>query len=741
VSLLSSPPKRRATADAFARFRRPPLTERIARACAARPRRTFAAWGVAILAAVALVGTSLHGLSSSYHAVGQPESAEAAKLIAQAFPPRLGPAGDAGDVVIVHSPRYGAQSPAFRAFVSGLVRSIDATGKASGLTSYLTGGASLVSDDGHATLIAFSSPSATDVKPIVAVVQRASSPAFTATITGNYPAQNDFSTLSQSDLEHGEMAFGLPAALIVLVLVFGSVVAGLVPVAMALVSILVGLGIVALLSLAFSLSVFIVNMLTGMGLALGIDYSLFIVSRYREERTHGRTELDSIARAGATANRAVLLSGSTFVIAMFGMLFVPTQILRSLALGAIVVGIVSIACALTLLPALLGRLGDGVNSLRVPTPARNLGRAESTEGRIWRRIVERILRHPVASLSSSTALMLVAAVPILGLHIGSSGISSLPNGMASKQGFVALQRYFPAQSTYPAQIVVQGGGAAARNAAVVRLRTELARDPRFGPGTILASRTDDVTLLSAPVRGDPASRPAVAAVRDLRHRQIPVALAGTGARAYVGGDAAENADYYDAVTRPTPAVLAFVLGLSFVVLLVAFRSIIVALVSIALNLLSVGAAYGLLTLVFLHGVGASLFGFEQVHAIDAWVPLFLFSVLFGLSMDYQVFLMSRIKEHHDVSHDTSEAVASGVATTARIITGAALIIIVVFIGFAMGQLVMFQQMGFGVAVALLLDATIIRVVILPSLMGLLGERAWYLPRALNWLPRVEIGHG
>jgi RND superfamily putative drug exporter len=228
-------------------------------------------------------------------------------------------------------------------------------------------------------------------------------------------------------------------------------------------------------------------------------------------------------------------------------------------------------------------------------------------------------------------------------------------------------------------------------------------------------------------------------VRDLRGRLLPAALAGTGTHADVGGDTAENADYFDAVTKPTPAVLAFVLGLSFVVLLVAFRSLVVAVISIVLNLLSVGAAYGLLTLVFQHGLGATLFGFQQVHAIEAWVPLFLFSVLFGLSMDYQVFLLSRIKEHHDRSHDTIAAVGSGVATTARIITGAALIIIVVFIGFARGQLVMFQQMGFGVAVALLLDATLIRVVVLPSVMTLLGERAWYLPRGLSWLPRIEIG--
>ena len=741
MSVLSPRPKLREAPAVAPVSRGRPLTERLARACAARPRRAFAAWGVAILAALALIGTSLHGLSSSYHAVGQPESAKAAKLIARAFPPRLQPAGDAADVVIVHSARYSAQSTAFRAFVTDLVRSIGATGKASGLTSYLTGAPSLVSDDGHAALIAFSSASATDVKPIVAVVRRDSSPAFAASITGNYPSQNDFSKLSQSDLEHGELAFGLPAALIVLVLVFGSFVAGLVPVAMGLVSILVGLGIVALLSQAFSLSVFIVNMLTGMGLALGIDYSLFIVSRYREERARGRTELDSIARAGATANRAVLLSGSTFVIAMFGMLFVPTQILRSLALGAIVVGLVSIVCALTLLPALLGRFGDRVNALRVPVLGRNLGRAELAEGRMWRAVVERILRRPVASLTASTALMLAAAIPILGLHIGSSGVSSLPDTMASKQGYVALERYFPARSTYPAQIVAEGGNAAARAAALQRLQLRLARDPRFGPGTIIASRTANATLLSAPVRGDPSSRPAVAAVRDLRRALLPGVLAGSGARAYVGGHAAENADYYDAVTNPTPAVLAFVLGLSFIVLLVAFRSLIVALISIALNLLSVAAAYGLLTLVFLHGIGASLFGFEHVHAIDAWVPLFLFSVLFGLSMDYQVFLLSRIKERHDIARDTTEAVASGVASTARIITGAALIIIVVFIGFALGQLVMFQQMGFGVAIALLLDATVIRVVVLPSLLRLLGERTWYLPRALAWLPRIEIAHG
>ena len=226
--------------------------------------------------------------------------------------------------------------------------------------------------------------------------------------------------------------------------------------------------------------------------------------------------------------------------------------------------------------------------------------------------------------------------------------------------------------------------------------------------------------------------------RDLRAAVIPSIFDGSDAQVSVGGASAENVDYFDAVTNPTPYVLLFVLGLSFVLLTVAFRSIVVALVSVLLNLLSVGAAYGLLTLVFLYGDGAGLFGFQHTHVVDAWVPLFLFSVLFGLSMDYQVFLMSRIKERYDASGSTHDAVSGGVASTARIITGAALIIVVVFAGFAAGKLVMFQQMGFGVAVALLLDATVIRSVVLPAMLGLLDRRSWYLPRWLDWLPHVEV---
>lgn len=712
------------------------ITERLAVATTAHPKRALVWWGVAVMAALVLVATSLHGLTSTTHVAGTPQSTVAARLYAEAFPSSA-TAQPATDVIVVHSERFTVDTPAFRAYVAGLESRVRATGQVESATSYLTG-AGPVSADRHAALIELVIGSDAGAKPVVATVESASGhDGFTAAITGDHSVDEDFGTLSQSDLEHGELAVGLPAALVVLLLVFGAVVAGLVPVLMAVLSIVVGLGIVALLSLEFSFSIFIVNMLTGMGLALGIDYSLFVISRYREERIHGLAKDAAIRAAGATASRAVMFSGTTFVVALFGMLLVPTSIMRSLAAGAIIVGVVSVAAALTLLPALLSLLGDRVNALPVPFLGRNIGRADAIEGRFWRAIVEMVLRRPVVSLSLGAGLMLAAAVPTLGLHIGESGVSTLPASMPSYRGYVALERSFPAQNPYPVEIVTRGGAAARHGLA--RLEATLAVDPRYGPGTIRIGR-DGIAALVVPIRGDAVARASVGAVRELRQRAIPAAFAGTHAQVDVGGITAQTLDYFNAVTDPTPYVLAFVLGLSFLILTVAFRSIVVAAVSILLNLLSVGAAYGLLTLVFIHGYLTGVLGFRHVQTIDAWVPLFLFSVLFALSMDYQVFLMSRIRERFDHGGSTREAVAFGVASTARIITGAALIIVVVFAGFAAGQLVMFQEMGFGVAIALLLDATVIRSVVLPSALALLDARSWYLPRWLGWLPRVSVDH-
>jgi uncharacterized membrane protein YdfJ with MMPL/SSD domain len=411
--------------------------------------------------------------------------------------------------------------------------------------------------------------------------------------------------------------------------------------------------------------------------------------------------------------------------------------MKSLAVGAIAVGIVSVLAALTLLPALLGLLGDRVNALRLPFVGRSIG--SGGEGRFWGGVVRGVMRRPVIYLVTFSALLIALAIPTIGLRLGSSGVSTLPDRLVSKQGYEALARDFPQASSSPALITISGDVNSPQVRAAIRdLRNRLRQDGVFGGSDLRFSSNGDVSAIGVEVGGDKTGEEALDAVRNVRSTIIPQVFRGTDAQVLVGGDTAENVDYIDTMNAWLPPVFVFVLGLSFVLLTVAFRSIVVAATSMALNLLSVGAAYGLVVLVFLHGIGSGLLGFQRVDAIDAWVPLFLFSVLFGLSMDYQVFLLSRIKERYDVSGSTPEAVEWGVSSTARLITGAALIIVAVFSGFAMGDLVMFQQMGFGIAVALLIDATIIRSVLLPAAMCLLGKWNWYLPSWLEWLPHIQI---
>jgi uncharacterized membrane protein YdfJ with MMPL/SSD domain len=715
-------------------------TRALALSCARHPKRTLVWWVVAAVAAIFAVATLLGGaLTSEGNPTNHPQSLRARDVLDRVLPPTA--QSSTTDLVVVRSPQYLVDAPQFRTLVGQLAAQV---GRAKGVVSvrsYLDGGSALVSQDRHAALIAVNMPSyeAQGMEDVIGDVRAASGPPFTASITGKQTLQHDFNQLAEDDLRNGELRYGLPAALIVLLLVFGTVVAGLVPLLMAILSIVVALGGVAVLAHTFSLSVFVINMLTGMGLALGIDYSLFVISRFREERGRGREKLDAIAATGSTANRAVLFSGSTFVIAMFGMFLVPSSIMRSLAVGAILVGVVSVIAAVTLLPALLGLLGDRIERLRLPVVGRRSVEGSNPEGRFWGAIVRSVLRRPWLGLALPVAILLLAASPILGLRIGTSGASALPDRFEARQGFAALQRDFPSTTASPADIVVASHATQPNvGAALNRLQATLAADPRFGAGRIDHLSGGQVALLSVPVSGDPSSPPAIAAVRQLRSEIIPATFADTGADVLVGGRTSENIDYFDSVTEPAPYVIAFVLAFTFVVLTVVFRSLVIAATSVVLNLLSVAAAYGLLVLVFQHGVGAGLFGFQHAPTIEAWVPLFLFSVLFGLSMDYQIFLLSRIRERYDQTHDTTNAVTFGVASTARIITGAALIIVAVFAGFAQGELIMFQQMGFGIAVALLIDATIIRSILLPSVMGLLGRWNWFLPRWLDWLPRLNV---
>jgi len=696
------------------------VPERLARVSSRHPWRVVGAWLVAIVLALVSAATLLPGnLTTTGHVTGNPESKQAEDAFYR-FPQDK---NGVDELIVVRSASATADQPGFKSFLRQLASQGEATGVV--YRQRLLG----VSDDRHAVLVGIQRQQ--DVDKLLPVVERNDGrDGFSVVMTGEGTLDHDFNELSQHDLKSGELEFGLPAALIILVLVFGAVVAGLVPLVMAIVAIIVALGLCGPIAATLSLSVFFVNMLTGMGLALGIDYSLFVVSRYREERDGGLPKLEAIAATGATASRAVLFSGTVFVIALSGMLLVPSNIMKALATGAIVVGIVSVLAALTLLPALLGILGDRVDSLRVPFMGRG-----GNESRFWGAIVRYVMRRPVLPLVAFTALLVAVAVPVLGLNLGASGVSTLPDRLVSKQGYEALVRDFPQASSSPVLVAVEGDVNSPQvRAAIDRLRSEL--EPPFGRSDVRYG--PEVAAVGIELGGDKTGEQDLDAVRHLRSTLIPEAFRGTDARVVVGGDTADNVDFIDAMNEWLPYVFIFVLGLSFVLLTIVFRSIVIAATSIVLNLLSVTAAYGLVILVFRHGVGVDLLGFQRVHAIEAWVPLFLFSVLFGLSMDYQVFLLSRIKERYDQTGSTVEAVTHGVSSTARLITGAALIIVAVFGGFAMGDLVMFQQMGFGVAIALLIDATIIRSVLMPAAMRILDRWNWYLPSWLEWLPRIEV---
>ena len=719
-------------------------TESLARACARHPWRTVGVWVAAVVLSLGLVATLLGDvLTSEGEVTSETDSKRAEELRFERFQQTAEEQGrEASEVVVVSLDEGTVDDPAVRERLQALAEEIRGAGAPTVTTPFDEGGDELVAEDGSAAavLVGLGIDGEDKVEPLVEAVEALDAePGFEAAVTGELTLDEDFGTLSEEDLQNGELFFGAPAALIVLLLVFGTVVAGVIPLVLAVLSIVVALALTALVGQAFELSLFVTNMIFGMGLALGIDYSLFILSRFREERAQGREKVDAIFTAGATASRAVLFSGAAFILAMTGLELVPNTIMRSLATGAILVGFVSVIAALTLLPAVLSLLGDRINALRIPFFGRAAAGAES---RFWGRIVRAVMRRPVVSLVAAVALLLAAAVPVLSLDTGTAGISTLPERFESRQGFELLNREFPGRTTDPVQIAVDGEADSPQvRAAVDRLEEQLAARPIFGEATEETSPNGDLVLVTVPVAGDAVSTEAVEAVRDLRAEVIPQAFAGSGAEAFVGGDTAEDIDYYDVMNAWLPIVIVFVLGLSFVLLTIAFRSIVVPATAIAMNLLSVGAAYGLLVLVFVKGVGNEIFGFQQVDFVEAWVPLFLFAVLFGLSMDYQVFLLSRIRERFSQCGDNSEAVSFGVGATARLITGAALIIIAVFAGFARGDLVMFQQMGFGVAVALLIDATIIRSVVVPATMTILGRWNWYLPAWLRWLPDVHVeGH-
>jgi RND superfamily putative drug exporter len=713
---------------------------RFAEMATRRPGRVLAAWGVIVVLSLGLITVFLgSALTSDSSLTNHPDSVAAQELIDS----RLHQQDGVDEVIIVRSEEFTASDAAF----SERVREVAAAARRSGgverVSSYLDpDGELLVSADGHAVVlpVVLASPKDGRVADLIATVRSADGNAgFAVDITGGHTLSRDIEALSESDLNKGELQFGLPAAIVVLLLVVGTLFGVAIPLLMAVISIVLALAVTAVVGQVFQLNLFILNMIVAMGLALGIDYSLFIISRLREERHRGSDTREAILTVASTATRAVVFSGTAFALAMLAMLFVPDTTLRSLGLGALIVGVVSVLVALSFHPALLMVLGDRVDSLRVPWLGRRIAASAGEEGPRWRRAVLAVMRRPALSLIATTAVLLALASPTLDLRFGDGGSAALPNSTVSKQGLVALERDFPRGAVDPVNIAIDTSGADSGAASgLTNLRAILAGDRDFAADALTVASEPGITVASLPLKVGPTSERASAAIDRLRDEYIPSAFASPDDRVFVGGAAAEARDNFAVNSAWLPIVIAFVLALSFILLLVAFRSIAIPLTAIAVNLLSVGAAYGILVLVFQKGVGAELLGFTEVERIDAWIPVFLFSVLFGLSMDYQVFLVSRIHERWTETGDTPGAIVYGVASTARLITGAAAIIIVVFTGFATGQLVAFQEMGFGIAVALALDATLVRLLLIPAAMRMLGERNWYLPHWLEWIPDLQV---
>ena len=740
------------------------LPESLAHASAGRPLLVVGVWVVLALVAAYLafgpprtpVGLNLldSATTTELRLTGGVESERAKRLLedVKALEAReLGIPVGVSEIIVIQSDTLTVDDPAFRQKAESVFASLIGLGGevvAGGLNYYLTGDETLVSADRSTTLMPVNVAGGLDqaienVEKIVHVTEEVDrTDGFRVLIGGEASIAFENNELAESDLQKGER-FGVPVALVILLIIFGTALAAFLPIVLAVASIGVAFGVASLIGQVFELSFFVTLMITMIGLAIGIDYSLLIVSRHREELRRGESVRDAVTKAGATAGRTVLFSGMTVVFALCGMLIIPSSFFQSLGLGAIIVVLVTLVATFTFLPAILALLGPRINSLRLPYFGRAAAARTGGSGAgFWDAVTNAVTRVPVVSLILVGGAMIAAAAFFFQIDTGTNGVEAFPEGSFTRDAFLILEEEFPFGFgvVNPAEIVIQGDAESPRvREGVQELSASIQADPRFPfPPALKEVPQADLTILFVPVAGDPSAPAAIDAVNAIRKEHIPAALAGIPVEAVVGGQSATYADFRSIVNTYTPIVFAFVLGLSFILLMLVFRSLVIPVKAIIMNLLSVGAAYGLLVVVFQKGLGASLFGFQQTDVIDMWIPLFLFSILFGLSMDYHVFLLSRIKERYDQTGDNKEAVVFGLRSTAGIITGAAVIMVVVFGAFAAGETIINQQVGFGLAVAVFLDATLVRSVLVPVSMELLGTRNWYLPPFLRWLPTLHI---
>ncbi|HET9287044.1 MAG TPA: MMPL family transporter [Gaiella sp.] len=651
----------------------------------------------------------------------------------------------AGESVLVQSPTLPTTDPAFRAAITDVVARLSKLDVVQNVRSPLDSrNTGQIAPNGRAALVEFEIRGDPDkavdkIGPVLDTVEelQAAHPAVFVGEFGDASKIDAVVTAYADDLGKAGL-LSLPITLIILVLAFGALVAAGIPLLLALTAVFATFGLIALPSAIFPVAMQAPALVLLIGLAVGVDYSMFYLKREREERAAGRSEQAALEAAAATSGRSVLISGLTVIVAMAGMFLTGDKTFASLGVAAITVVAIAMLGSLTVLPALLSKLGDRVDRARVPL----VGRVRKTkgEGRVWGAIVDRVLRRPLLSAVVAGGLLLALAAPALQLRMATPGPDTFPQSLPVIQAYTKMQQAFPG-TALPANVVVQAPNV---NAPVVReaiRRLEqraLASGRMHEPITVDVNASGTVANVSIPIDGKTTDREAVAALEVLRDEIVPNTVGGLpDVEAGVTGLAAQWQDGSDEMKSNLLPVVAFVLLFAFALMLVAFRSIVVAAKAMLLNLLSVAAAYGVLVIVFQHGVGKGLLGFSSTSGIEPVVPLLLFVILFGLSMDYHVLVLGRIRELYNRGESMDDAISNGIKRTAGVVTSAAVVMVFVFSIFATLSMLFFKQFGVGLAVAILIDATIVRAVLLPATMKLLGERNWYLPAWLQWLPRFD----
>jgi RND superfamily putative drug exporter len=692
----------------------------------ARHRKTaIYGWLLFVVAAVLIGGLAgQQRLADGEQGTG--DSGRAERILDQA-----GIKDPASEMVLVHS----AKANGFRAALPDVTRAVRSSGQATAIRE------PLVARNGHDALVQFdmtgdpdsAADRVTPVENAVKAVQ-ARHPEVRVEEFGDASGEHWFDNTLGKDFSRAEMT-AVPLALGILLVAFAALVAAVLPVVIAVTAFLAANGLLAVVSHALHMDGSASSVMLLMGLAVGVDYCLFYLRREREERAAGRDRADALRIAAATSGRSVMVSGLTVMVAMAGMFFSGMLLFDGFAVATILVVLIAVLGSVTVLPALLSLLGDKVELGRIP-----FLRRRRTTGRLWNAVLRPVLRHPAIAAALASAALLLLAAPALGMHTEKLGIKQqIPGDVPLIQTYDHISAAFPGGPD-PAVVVLKASDieAPAVKRAVASFEATVKGDAEFGqPVRAKLYPGPDVAEISVPLAGggtDATSQHALTTLRSI----VPRAFDGV-AEAHVSGSLAFSDDWNRQLRRSIVPVFVFVLGVTFLLMLFSFRSVTIAGTAIALNLLSVGAAYGVMVAVFQHGWGASLVATHPVGAIEAWLPLFVFVVLFGLSMDYHVFVVSRIREEYDRGAPTSEAVAEGIRSTAGAVTSAAVIMVAVFAVFGTLSMQDFKQMGVGLAVAVLLDATIVRAVLLPSVMKLLGDRNWYLPRRLSWLPKVSHG--